>query len=238
MQAFQDARDAIIGYGQQQLEATGSVEGATSSVALLTSGLRDQMLQAGYSEAQVDELIGTLGLTPSQVDTAFNQPGMADALSRSAALRDLVNQLPDEHTLTIRVNEIRSMFATTAAGIVDRMGPWGTGAGRPEGRASGGPVRPGQLYEVAEHRTELLHEGGRSFLLPARNGHIIPSLPSLPAAPAAGTAGAGGGGVGDVHVHVSAPNFVGDPRVVAQQIAGEVSEQIRRREMATHGSRW
>ncbi|WP_375591603.1 phage tail tape measure C-terminal domain-containing protein [Chitiniphilus eburneus] len=43
------------------------------------------------------------------------------------------------------------------------------------GRASGGPVSAGKLYEVGEgNRPELLNTGGRQYLLPGNAGEVVP----------------------------------------------------------------
>lgn len=42
-------------------------------------------------------------------------------------------------------------------------------------RQFGGPVRAGQLYEVGEAGPELLRSGGRNFLLPGRDGDVVPN---------------------------------------------------------------
>lgn len=42
------------------------------------------------------------------------------------------------------------------------------------GRAHGGPVRAGRLYEVGEKGPELLQMGGRNFMIPGRDGYVVP----------------------------------------------------------------
>lgn len=43
------------------------------------------------------------------------------------------------------------------------------------GRASGGPVQAGRLYEVGERGPELLQMGGRNFMIPGRDGYVQPN---------------------------------------------------------------
>ncbi|WP_285445472.1 phage tail length tape measure family protein [Xanthomonas sp. fls2-241-TYG-148] len=46
------------------------------------------------------------------------------------------------------------------------------------GRANGGPVAPGSLYEVGEGGDpELFHQGGRSYLIPGNRGQVVPAAP-------------------------------------------------------------
>lgn len=49
------------------------------------------------------------------------------------------------------------------------------------GRASGGPVRKGRLYEVGERGPELLQSGGRNFMIPGRDGYVQPNSAMQPA---------------------------------------------------------
>ncbi|QTK36152.1 phage tail length tape measure family protein [Xanthomonas citri pv. glycines] len=54
------------------------------------------------------------------------------------------------------------------------------------GRANGGPVLPGSLYEVGEGGDpELFQQGGRSYLIPGNRGQVVPAAPM-----ASGTSGA------------------------------------------------
>lgn len=46
------------------------------------------------------------------------------------------------------------------------------------GRASGGPVRGGKLYEVGERGPELLKMGGRNYMIPGRDGYVQPNAGS------------------------------------------------------------
>lgn len=62
------------------------------------------------------------------------------------------------------------------------------------GRATGGPVSAGKLYEVNETgRSELLNVGGRQYLMAGQNGSVTPS------------AGAAGGMSQVNHFHISGP---------------------------------
>lgn len=62
------------------------------------------------------------------------------------------------------------------------------------GRATGGPVSAGKLYEVNERgRSELLNVGGRQYLMAGQNGSVTPS------------AGAAGGMSQVNHFHISGP---------------------------------
>ncbi|WP_372382124.1 phage tail length tape measure family protein [Xanthomonas sp. NCPPB 1068] len=54
------------------------------------------------------------------------------------------------------------------------------------GRAKGGPVSPGSLYEVGEGgKPELFQQGGRSYLIPGNRGQVVPAAPTAAASGAA-----------------------------------------------------
>jgi hypothetical protein len=73
--------------------------------------------------------------------------------------------------------------------IVSNNIPGASMLGLSGGRASGGPVSAGRLYEVAEQgRAELLRMDGRDYLIPGSNGQVIPAGPMTSAS------GFGGGG--------------------------------------------
>lgn len=66
------------------------------------------------------------------------------------------------------------------------------------GRARGGPVSNGKLYEVGEGgRPELFQQGGRTYLIPGNSGAVVPAMRGM------GGSAAGGGGGGGVQINVT-----------------------------------
>lgn len=51
------------------------------------------------------------------------------------------------------------------------------------GRASGGPVSAGRIYEVNERGPELLNMGGRQYLMATQDGTVTPTGAAAPSAP-------------------------------------------------------
>ena len=108
------------------------------------------------------------------------------------------------------------------------------------GRAQGGPVFAGELYEVAERGiSELLRMGDRTFLIPGQNGTVIPPTPvpsvspfaALPFAQAPTPSFAGGGSsvvinesFGDIIVN-AAPGQ--DPQQIARAVRAEIDAANR-----------
>lgn len=95
MEGYQDQRDVIVDAGQAVLEHGGSTEQARTKVQAMTTDLQNQMLAAGYTDAQIQILTGTLGLLPDQITMIFDSPG----------LRETVNG----------VNDLGAAFANAAA---------------------------------------------------------------------------------------------------------------------------
>lgn len=83
--------------------------------------------------------------------------------------------------------------ATGGAGYSNQAGISG-------GRAAGGPVSAGRLYQVNERGPELLQQGGKTYLMMgASDGRVIPNQ----ALAGAAGGGAAGGGVASVQVSIT-----------------------------------
>lgn len=122
-----------------------------------------------------------------------------------------------------------SSYTGQGAGFINAFGSAMTSSG---GRAIGGPVNAGSMYEVGEGgRPELLQShDGRTYLIPGSDGTVIPaSSASAPAAP-------GGGGVtvqvinnggGEARTERSRDSNGGDIiKVIIDQAVSKVNEGI------------
>lgn len=91
------------------------------------------------------------------------------------------------------------------------------------GRASGGPVSAGRLYEVNEHAGpgELLRVGSRQYLMPRQDGHVVPQ--SQASAP-----GSGAGHNNTYVFQVAAGSTVDEWRRSQRAVAAEMSRRQRR----------
>lgn len=65
------------------------------------------------------------------------------------------------------------------------------------GRATGGSVRGGSLYEMGELGIELLQSGGKNYVVPDRDGNVIPN----------NKLASGGGSAGDVEINQTVNNY-------------------------------
>lgn len=117
---------------------------------------------------------------PSRRNTHLSTSGGAAAAQTIGHMIGLLGQVHDKN-ISITA---RAIFGP-GIDLVQRLGGFGGG------RASGGPVSSGRLYEVAEQgRAELLEMGGRQYLIPGSDGTVIPAGPMTSAA----ELGGGGGG--------------------------------------------
>ena len=87
--------------------------------------------------------------------------------------------------------ELGYVFAGIAAGAA-AIYLGGITAATIEGKAMGGPVSAGKMYEVGEKGPEILSTGGRNYLLPGKGGNVTPNHQLSPA----------GGGSSNVIVNV------------------------------------
>lgn len=192
--------------------------------------------QRNVAQAQIDSLKPAMDLTTAQADlnTRFatgtiESDKFRDYLTR---LKDLYPELTGELQHYIdKFNELQdqnakapktagdllggSLAATERAGLPaaaptpEQIQRW---LGNSFGRATGGPVAGGQLYEVNERNTpEMLLSGGRQFLLPVDAGTVVPLHK-----------GEGGGGPS---LNVSEINVYGADQPV--QTAYEIRRQLR-----------
>ena len=145
MEGYQGQRDVIADAGQAVLRHGGSTAEASAKVQQMTTDLRNQMLAAGYTGAQVDILIGQLGLLPDQINMIFNSPG----------LQTLITDVNSAG------NAFANMFAQLSAGAANasnaRRGVGGVDPAIPR-RARGGHTRG--LTLVGEEGPELAVFGG------------------------------------------------------------------------------
>jgi hypothetical protein len=94
----------------------------------------------------------------SEINTLIDEGKFAEAEAKLAYL-ERVRQV------TLLINpQLTSAIPTTVDGRIRG------------GRAIGGPVSPGGLYEVNENgSTEVLEQGGRTFIIPSRNARVTPA---------------------------------------------------------------
>lgn len=146
---------------------------------------------APESEASLYDIVNAANAVPRGTNTNVSTTGTGSATEQLFAVARAVYSIPTERQVTV-TTVARQVFGGTPFDLIQAGGK----------RAQGGPVAGGSLYEVGEGgKAELLHMGGRSYLIPGQNGFVTP----------ASQWGAGGpGGVGGNTYVFNFPSYVGN----------------------------
>ena len=177
-------REAIIGAKDAQLEYamalrdTSGTGAAISSMVDYSGKLAETLRQSGLTEAQTQALIAEMGLTPKDIYTTFRS-NSTEAELKSAAVRKSIEAVPGwkdiyfnalTDTAQAKINELSSMLTPLGSSVLSGLAGAAiqqSSAAHTPGRAKGGPVRRGSIYEV--------NEEGRELFAPGMNGSIIPA---------------------------------------------------------------
>lgn len=176
-EAFEAAARAAVELGQKNIEAGGDIGQNTNMINTQIAGLRQQAIAHGISADKVDAYLVKLGLTPQQVTTQFNAPGLAEARAEAERLNNALG---------------------SAASQINNLSSSGKGGGTLFGstinlgfRAAGGPVDSGRPYIVGENGPELM--------VPSTSGAVLNRDQVGQVAAAAG----GSSAPTVIHTHVS-----------------------------------
>ncbi len=144
---------------------------------------------------------------------------VTDVLTGAESIGDAIKNMADLVTQQIA----RIIAQKAAAAIFGEPGTSGAGSSGGGtlasifgalfggGRAAGGPVSAGRLYEVGEgNRSEMFMAGGKQFLIPGNNGRVTPGAPG------------GGGQTNNITVNV---NGAVDKRT-AQQLSTDIARKV------------
>lgn len=147
---------------------------------------------------------------PTSRNTHLSTSGYAAAASTIGSMISLISQVPTTKTVNLQ--------ARVGAG-------WGSVFGLTGGRAQGGPVSAGRLYEVAEQgRAELLRMQGRTFLIPGSDGYVDPALSGHMTSGAAHA----GANVTNITIDMGRAMFVGDERRFQVAVVKAVNTAMRK----------
>lgn len=149
-----DSYEANIKAGMGAEEASRKYDEATAS-------LEKQLRAAGFTGAQVDQLVGKYRGVPSKVSTLIATEGLTQAINDLADLLRQINGIPPRKTITVT-----AQIKYTEAQLIAK----GTkAAGGPVGAAAAGGARPGGLTLVGENGPELLPLEPGTMVSPAAN---------------------------------------------------------------------
>lgn len=169
--AMRDVGNAIVGLMSRHVEQGGTLEGAIAVGDMYVANLKDQMRQAGHTDAEIDMLVAAYGLVPKDVATNLKVKGLPEETTKvdehgkkldetdgkvahTAVTADTAGAFAAVTTLKAALDAIQSKTITVTT-VAQTVG------GAPGGvhampRAGGGPVGPGQLYLVGEEGPELV----------------------------------------------------------------------------------
>jgi TP901 family phage tail tape measure protein len=144
---------------------TGSVEKASATYDLYTKALRKVLHDAGLTDTQINNLIGTFGKMPPAKAVPITTPGADDAINKAKTLHDLIYDIqktkPIQFDLTIHGQKVLDQLSNHGLGSVNRWGGVYTHAATGALRDANvyGAVSSGARYAFAEPST-----GGEGFV--------------------------------------------------------------------------
>lgn len=176
-EATEDAADEINQL-QRKYESLLGILNRRDAIRNAEAALED--LQTSAEEAFTAQTAGAEDAAAKMRDYEASVDDVIEALINAQAPPDIVAKVTTELDAG-RLNEARWIaqdwlnrnpvtlpMRTAAAGEAGGTGMRGF-------RAAGGPVAAGGLYEVTEGgKSELLHEGGRTYLMAGQNGYVEP----------------------------------------------------------------
>ena len=179
LQTFTAMKDAASEASVAILENGGSAWDAAGKMSEYAERMREAARDAGYSEDQVNLMIGAMKLTPKDIRTQFidNSPS---AKSRTKDLISSINRTPSSKHTTFNTSvsglqavnialdnaaRTRQARINVTMGIVQNSTGMSTGQlFGDQARASGGPVAAGQPYLVGEEGPELVTFGQKGMV--------------------------------------------------------------------------
>ena len=180
MQAGKDIRDDLL-FELELMKLTN----AERFTAIQLRGLDSEAIKKyGAEIAQLNEQLEQQAQVTEALDVVrgATQGLFSDLMdgSKSAkdAFKDFVDSILDGIAQIVARNLTESLFGSFGStgggagggGLASLFGSFFGG-----GRAMGGPVSGNRIYEVGEkNRPELLHAGGKQYLIPGNNGRVTP----------------------------------------------------------------
>ncbi len=178
---------------------------------------------AGFTKDQISAMTREMGFIPENIKTAFTTPGLPAATKAAEALDLAVRNIPTKKNITITAR-----LVTIGQMLKDgNLGRGEAAAATKEalkGRASGGPVSPGESYLVGEEGPELIVPRGPGTVLTADATAALRANGSDRALAPSGTSGRAGSPLdGGVTVPVV---LKVDGRVLAQTTVRHTREEL------------
>lgn len=216
LQQATEARRAVV----KQMEAQVL---ALEAIARASGNENPRLvLQAEQARAALERLSAEADLVAQRFDTIFSDAGsnafadwITGAKSAKDAATDLLNSVSSQIARMVAQSAWTSLFG--GKGLLGSGGSTGFfgdlfGSIFGGGRAVGGRVSPGKMYEVNENGSELLEQNGRTYLMTGgRGGRVIPN----------------GGGAGGRPLVVQVAAQPGMTRTTAMQQGAAIGQGIQ-----------
>lgn len=111
-QANREAILGVVAANIREYDSMVAVTGSTTEAAIAydnnTASLEEQMRQAGFTQEEIDGLIGKYRSVPSNVDTQIATLGLTQAINGLADLLRQINGIPSYKSITVNTNYTRS----------------------------------------------------------------------------------------------------------------------------------
>ncbi len=185
-EAIISAKDAQLEYAMT-LRDTSGTNAAIESMVGYSGKLAETLRQSGLTEEQTQALIAEMGLTPKDIYTQFRS-NASEAELKSAAVRKSIERVPgwkdiyfnaltsDAEAQIARLSSMLSPLGSSVlsglAGAAVQQSTAGHDPRKP-GRAKGGSVHRGSIYEVNEDGTELFAPGMTGSIIPAAQSRAL-----------------------------------------------------------------
>jgi hypothetical protein len=156
-EAFLDAAKAALEEAEALKQNGASNEEAAAAARNHIAGLKDQMVQAGFSRQSVEMLSAALNLTPREINIMFQTPGLDLASAKAADLMRALERLSNGDY------NLANLGSNIGSGI----------AGLPAGRASGGSAMPYAVHPVGERGSEVVSTPTGSVLVMGNEGGSV-----------------------------------------------------------------
>lgn len=98
-------------------DADGDFDAVRTTAEKYRTELRDQLIQAGATEEEIQQYISTLGLTPEQVETTIKLAGEELALMKLGILQGMLDGLPED----VQTDVMIDVLAGDWQGAVDTI---------------------------------------------------------------------------------------------------------------------
>ena len=233
---YQNIADTATEAANTAVEESGRIvlsqedmSNATDAMKLAMSGdlveVENQIKSlSSTSDVQFKAIVNSMLSGERAVDSLHTKVVSKSALIKTELLLMRTAWVNEFNIMRQSVVDLAATLGGLTGNYAINITPGTTPTTPPPGRASGGSVFAGNLYEVAEQgMSELLRIGGNTYLIPGENGLVIPAQTATPYSQDTSALGLRGG-VGGGYVDQSMVINEGDVTVTVSGAGGDVND--------------